>query len=163
MRTDPQVTAPTRAGFWVRHGWKFLLALVIVIGLFGIGDLISGLDADPAIPQGVTGMTPDQIREASPDLARLAGLQVRSGGMHLILIAVLWSTIMLIPFRRGETWAWWAMWTFPVWTLAGSVIFLFIELQPDQPTPPPAISGWVFFAVTALLLLATRRGIAYRR
>lgn len=30
-----------------RHGWKVLLGLVVVIGLFGIGDLLRGLDADP--------------------------------------------------------------------------------------------------------------------
>lgn len=163
MRTDSRDTATSRAGFWVRHGWKFLLALVVVIGLFGIGDLILGLDADPAIPEGVAGMSPDQMRETSTELAHLADLQVRAGGIQLTLVAVLWTTILLIPFRRNEPWAWWAMWSFPAWALAVAVMFLFVELQPDQPIPPPAISGWVFFALTAALLLATRRGFPFDR
>jgi len=144
--------------FWIRHGWKFLLGLVVVIGLFGIGDILFGLDADPAIPEGVAGMSPEEMREDSPDLARHADLQVRAGGIQLIVIATLWSAILIFPFRRGERWAWWTMWTFPAWALAVAVMFLFIDLQPGMPTPPPAISGWVFFGLTGALLLATRRG-----
>lgn len=146
------------AGFWTRHGWKFLLTLVVVIGVFGVGDLLRGLDADPAIPQGVAGLSPDQIRTSNPDVARLADLQVRSGGVHLIIISILWTVIVAGPFRRWERWAWRAMWTFPSWSLAVAVTFLFVELQPGQPTPPPAISGWVFFGMTSLLLLVLRRG-----
>lgn len=152
---EPAASDP---GFWVRHGWKFLLGLVLVIGLFGVGDLLNGLDADPAIPEGVAGMSPAEIRESSPDLARLADLQVRAGGIQLIVIATLWAIVLILPFRRRERWAWWSMWTFPGWTLAVAVTFLFVDLKPGHPTPPPAISGWIFFGLTALLLLATRRG-----
>jgi hypothetical protein len=144
-------------GFWVRHGWKFLLSLVLVIGLFGIGDVILGLDADAGIPEGVAGLSPDEIRETSPALAQLADLQVRAGGIQLVVISTLWATIVLIPYRRAERWSWYAMWTFPAWSLAVAVSFLFIALQPDVPPPPPAVSGWVFFGLTALLLLASRR------
>lgn len=146
-----------RQGFWQRHSWKFLLGLVLIIGLFGIGDIARGLDADPAIPVGITGMEPDEIRAANEPLARLADLQVRSGGLQLIVLATVWTVILLVPFRRGEAWAWYTMWTFPLWALAVSVSFLFIELQPNVPPPPPAISGWVFFALTALLLLGSRK------
>lgn len=145
-------------GFWIRHGWKFLLGLVLVIGIFGVGDLLVGLDADPAIPEGVAGMSPAEMRESSPDLARLADLQVRAGGIQLIVIATLWSVVLVFPFRRRERWAWWSMWTFPAWALAVAVMFLFVDLQSGKPTPPPAISGWAFFGLTALLLLGTRHG-----
>lgn len=148
-------TADTK-GFWVRHGWKFLFGLVLVIGLFGVGDLLRGLDADPAIPEGVVGMSPAEITESAPDIARLVDLQVRAGGIQLIVIATIWAAILLFPFRRGERWAWWSMWTFPAWSLAVAVMFLFVELQPGQPIPPPAISGWIFFGLTALFLLLSR-------
>ena len=144
-------------GFWRRHGWKLLLGVVLVIGFFGIGDVFVGVDADPAIPVGGTGLTPDEIRATSQPLARLIDLQVRSGGLHLAVMSVLWSVILLIPFRGGERWAWYTMWTLPLWALVVAVSFLFVELQPDVPLPPPAISGWALFAFTALILLATRR------
>lgn len=145
------------SGFWERQGWKLLLGLVVIIGLFGVGDIIRGMDADAAIPKGVSGLSPDEIRETSPELARLADLQVRSGGVHLLVMSILWTVIMLVPFRRGEKWAWSAMWTFPAWSLAAAVMFLFVDLVPGQPTPPPAISGWIFFVLTSLLLLAVRK------
>ena len=144
-------------GFWARNSWKFLLGLVFVIGLFGIGDIIRGMDADPAIPLAISGLTPDEIRVTSNPLANLIDLQVRSGGLQLVVIAILWSVILLVPFRRGERWSWYTMWTFPGWALAVSASLLFVEFQPDVPLPPPAISGWVFFALTSLLLLASRR------
>lgn len=143
--------------FWARHGWKFLLGLVGVIGLFGVGDLGLGLDADPAIPRGVTGLTPDEVRQASPELASLADLQVRAGGLQLIVLSAVWGTILLIPYRRARRWAWYAMWTFPAWALSVAVLYLFVDLQPDVPPPPPAVSGWIFAAMAAALLLVSRR------
>lgn len=161
--TDAETSAANRPGFWTRHGWKFLVGLVAVIGLFGIGDVIVGIDADPAIPEGVAGLSPDEIREVNPPLANLVDLQVRAGGLHLILMSALWGVIVLVPYRRGERWAWYTMWTFPAWSLGVAVSFLFVELQPDVPPPPPAVSGWVFFGLTALLLLGTRRGFQSSR
>jgi hypothetical protein len=138
--------------FWNRHAWKFLLSLVAVIGLFGIGDVILGLDADPAIPLAVTGLTIDEIRASGGTLADLIDLQVRAGGVHLIVMSAVWAALVLIPYRRAEKWAWYAMWTFPLWAASVAVAFLFVELQPDTPPPPPAISGWIFLAATAGLL-----------
>lgn len=145
-----------RLGFWARNSWKLLLGLVAVIGIFGLGDIIWGLDADPAIAAGVSGFTPDEIRASSAPLHRLVDLQTRAGGLQLLVIASLWTTLVVIPLRRGDRWAWYAMWSFPLWALAVSVTFLLVELQPDQPTPPPAISGWIFFALTSVLLWAAR-------
>jgi energy-converting hydrogenase Eha subunit A len=143
-------------GFWRRHSWKFLLILTTVIGLFGVGDIIFGVDADPAIPLAVTGLTVEEIRATSEPLARLIDLQVQGGGIHLIVMSLLWGAILLVPFRRGERWAWHTMWPFPLWSVAVAVSWLFVDLQPDVPLPPPAISGWVFFGLTAALLWASR-------
>jgi hypothetical protein len=143
-------------GFWGRHGWKILLGLVVVVGLFGIGDLLNAMDADPAITVGISGLTPDEIRATNIEVAGLIDWQVRSGGLHLIVMSLVWIVILVIPFRRGERWAWFVMWAFPVWSLAVSASFLFIELQPDVAIPPPAISGWIFFALTGLILLLSR-------
>ncbi len=149
--------AAVRPRFWDRNSWKFLLALVAVIGLFGVGDMVRGMDADPAIPKGLIGMSPDEIRTAAPSVSRLVDLQVRSGGLHLLVLAVVWTAVLLSPYRRGERWAWWVMWTYPGWALAVSTSFLFVQLQPDVPPPPPAVSGWALGAATAMLLLASRR------
>lgn len=146
--------------FWGRHGWKFLLGLVAVIGLFGIIDLRQGLDADPAIPLGVTGLTPDEIRQTSPELGRLADLQVRAGGLQLVVLSAVWGAILLIPYRRRQRWAWYAMWSFPTWALSVAVLHVFVDLRPDVPPPPPAVSGWIFAGLGAALLLVSRRHVS---
>ena len=145
-------------GYWPRHGWKFLFGLVTIIGLFGIGDVLRGLDADPAIVAGITGLTPEEMRAESEAVARMADLQVRAGGLQLLVLGVLWGVIVVVPFRRHERWAWYTMWTFPGWALAVSVSYLFVDLQPGEPVPPPAISGWFFLALTSALLFVTRGG-----
>ena len=47
------------------------------------------------------------------------------------------------------------MWTLPLWGAIVALSFWFVELVPDSPIPPPAISGWVFFVVGSLALLAS--------
>lgn len=146
-------------GFWRRNSWKFLLALVAVIGLFGVGDLVRGLEADPAIPLAVTGLTIDAMWEANVPLTTLADVQVRAGGLQLIVLSLVWAAIVLGPFRRGERWAWFTMLSFPAWALSVAVFYLFVDLQPDVPPAPPAISGWVFAVLTSALLLGAAGGI----
>lgn len=148
-----------KRGFWRRNSWKFLLALVAVIGVFGVGDLVRGVDADPAIPLAVTGLTVDAMWETNEPLTTLVDLQVRAAGLHLIVLSLVWATIVLVPFRRGERWAWFTMLTFPAWALTVAVFYLFVDLQPDVPPPPPAISGWVFAALTSALLVGAAGGI----
>jgi len=142
-------------GFWHRNAWRVLAALAAIVLLFGVGDIVRGLDADPAIPEGVTGMTIEEIRSSSPLLASLLDLQVRFGGIHLLILGSLWLALIWIPLRRGERWAWYATWSLPLWGLAVSVSFLFVELPSGGPIPPPAISGWVFFGIGAAALWAT--------
>lgn len=109
-RTDH--AQPTLETPWM----EVLLILNTVIGLFGVGDLILGADADPAIPLAVTGLTVEEIRATSEP-------------------------------RDVDA---------PLWSVAVAVSYPFIDFQPDVPRPPPAISGWVFFVLSAALLWASR-------
>jgi hypothetical protein len=145
-----------RSRIWRRHGWKVLLFLTSVIGLFGLGDIVFGADTE-RLP--VTGLTLEEIRATSEPLARNIEVLEQVGGLHLIVMSLLWAVMLLIPFRRGERWAWYAMWTFPLWGVAVAVSWLFVERQPGAPLPPPAISGWLFFGLTAALLWASRGAI----
>jgi hypothetical protein len=46
------------------------------------------------------------------------GLLLRADGLAVIGVGLFGGLIALIPFRRGERWAWWALWFFPVfWTV----------------------------------------------
>jgi hypothetical protein len=145
-----------RDGFWRRHSWKFLLFLTIVVGLFGVRDLIFGVDAVRTYLLAVAGLTVEEIRATSEPLARLIDAITRLFGLQEILLSLLGGAILLVPFRRGARWAWYAMWTFPLLSVALAVSWLLVERQPNAPLPPPAWSGWVFFGLFAVLLWASR-------
>lgn len=76
--------------------------------------------------------------------------------MSLALIGGLLAVIVLIPFRRGERWAWWTAWALPIWAAAVPVFYLVAGVQPDKPPPPPIVSGPIVAVVCAAILLVTR-------
>jgi len=136
-----------------RHAWWGLLAFTLLILFFGIGDVIIGVEWDPGIPLGLAGLTPAQVANESAPAYRLLDFGVRIGGANLAVISTLLTTVLLVPFRRGERWAWWAMWVLPAWALSVFMLYLAFGVAPGQAPPPPMISGPIFAAISAAILL----------
>jgi hypothetical protein len=140
--------------FFGRHAWKMLLVLAAILFLFGVGDIIRGLDADPAIIQSITGQTLEELREGNPVVVEVGHAMTRAGGLQLATVGILMTAILLTGFRRRERWAWYAMWTLPGWSVAVFILMLSTERAPGTPPPPPLISAPIFVVVSAGLLLA---------
>ncbi len=97
-----------------------------------------------------------RVLERPPALGvayRLLGFGTRIGGANLTVIGTLLTTVLLVPFRRGERWAWWAMWVLPAWALSVLFLYLAFGVAPGQAPPPPMISGPIFAAISAAILL----------
>ncbi len=96
-----------------KYAWIIFVILPIV-GFFGeaLHGLFSGISPDTDALQGLTGTTRTQLVASDPQVARYVGLiSVRyyielSFGILIIAIAVR-------GFRRGEKWAWYALWVLP--------------------------------------------------
>jgi hypothetical protein len=144
--------------FFERHSWKVLFVISVLVGLFGIGDIVQGMSADPAIANSITGIPWEELRVSSPKIASLIDLQVRSGGSQLVALSLLSIAICLTGYRRGERWAWYALWAWPLFTVLALITFLTANRQPDFPPPPPLLSAPVFLVVSVLALL-----LPYRR
>jgi len=138
-----------------RNAWWGLVGLTVIVGLFGITDVIGGITADPGIPLGITGKTVAELEAESASAYRLLDLNARAGGTFLIVIGILMTTILLIPFRRGERWAWWVMWTLPAWAAAAFVAIFMVGVAQGQAPPPPMISGPIFAVLAAAILLVS--------
>ena len=136
------------------NGWWALLAIAVLLLLFGVGDMANGVANDPGIPLGVTGMTPAQLEAEGPNAYRMYDLTLRSQGSSLAVVGGLMSAILLFGFRRGHRWAWWTMWLLPVWMVSASVVGLLIGVAPGQPPPPPVVSGFVLAIISGAILLA---------
>lgn len=142
-------------GWLQRHSWWGLVAMSVLVGLFGLGDLLNGFEWEPSIPLGYVGMTPQELRAASPPAYRLLDHGVRSGGVDLLVIGALLTAILLFAFRRSQRWAWWAAWALPAWATAATLVNLAFGVAPGQAPPPPLTSGPVFAVLAAAILLVS--------
>ena len=139
---------------WLRrHAWWGLLVVSVLIVIFGAFDIASGAAADVGIPQGLTGRTVDELEAESPDAYGLFDFMTRVNGWSLVLLGVLLSVIVVVPFRRRERWAWWTMWLLPAWSAVIPVFYVVAGTDPAQPPPPPLISGPILAVLCAAILL----------
>lgn len=147
---------PGRIGH--RIGMGILLFVSVVLVLFGVGDIRQGQDADPAIANAHIGKDWEQVKVDSPDEARLIDLHTRAGGLHLVVMGLLAGLVTWMAFRKGERWAWFALWLLPAWSFAVFLMNFLSERSPDFPPPPPMISGPIFAGILVLgLALSARR------
>jgi hypothetical protein len=89
-------------------GWILLLLLAAALTLLSINSTYLPLAARP---DGVTSsVTLDDIgAKTSPEVATaLRGRRVTAATWALAYGIMLWG-VLLVPYRRGERWAWWAI------------------------------------------------------
>ena len=108
-------------------------------------------------------MTADELESDDPHSFRLIDVQARFGGLDLIVIGLLFSTILLTSFRRNERWSWWAMWLLPAWGAAVSATILRQGLVEGQAPPSPLFTGPVIAGLSSVLLLITAPQFIRRR
>ena len=159
--TIPVVTQKSET-FFERHGWIVFFALGLIITLFGQGAIMTGgatfVGGEAPTLQGISGMTWQQLNSASPNAASMIDYLVRAGGVNLFLLGLLSMVVAATAFRRGERWAWFAMWLLPLW-LAMIVLLLLSMYKPGGPgAPPPLVSGAIFFVITVVTL-----GLSFRK
>ena len=141
-----------------RYAWIILFVVSVIFALFGLGDVILATGADPAIVQGITGLTPEELGAISPEALVLANHQTRASGAILLSFGLLAAAVAWTGFRRGERWAWYALLTLPgVNILIFVVMYVSVDFSAGV-LPPPLLSAPVFLAITMVgLLLPIRR------
>jgi hypothetical protein len=135
-------------------GWG-MLAIAVLAAVFGLGDVINGVANDPGVPLGVVGMTPAELEAEGPHAYRMYDVTLRGGGLSLVMLGALMTSILLFAFRRGQRWAWWTMWLLPAWAISVSVGGLLIGVAPGQPPAPPVVSGFVLGIFAGVMLLVS--------
>lgn len=136
-----------------RSAWIALIVVGATFGLFGLGDVILGMDADPAIAESITGVPWEDLQASSPQIANLIDMYVRSLGSVMLVVSILSLAITLTAFKRGARWAWYALWVWPLWNAAIFGLSFTAQRHPDFPPPPPLVSSPIFFTLTLLALI----------
>ena len=141
---------------WLRrHSWWGLFGVTALLVAFGVTDVIVGPAADRAIPLALTGMTIEALEAESPVVYRLFDFFTRVNGFSLMLVGLLGTAILLFAFRRDRRWAWWTMWLLPAWAIGAAAFYLVAGIDPDQPPPPPLISGPIIAVLCSAILLVS--------
>lgn len=158
--TMPAITQKSET-FSERHAWKVLFGVSLILGLFGAGDMLGGAsdlqNGETIMMHSLTDMSWNELQAASPNAAHLIDMKFRTDGATLAAFAVLSAAICLTGFRRGQRWAWYALWALPAW-LALTVFFVFNAVKhPRYGTPVPVISGSILFVVCAIFLALSYR------
>ena len=76
----------------------------------------------------LVGVSTIQIRDLSPKLMEAIELAVQLRGVYLLIFALFWIVISLIPYRKGEKWAWYTVLGIGSIWLSGYLIIVYIGL-----------------------------------
>lgn len=148
--------------FFERHAWKVLFGASFVIGLFGAGDMFGGAgelqNGETVLMHSLTNMSWDALQASDPNAAHLIDTLFRMNGATLAAMGVLSIAICLTGFRRGERWAWYALWALPAWMILIPIFLWNAVKYPEYGTPVPVISGSILF-----VLSATSLALSYRK
>lgn len=134
------------AGRIARLGWMALAAIGLLSIVFGA--VYYALRAPPELDayERITGMTWDQTLREMPGVSDYIGVIVGSQAQFMAGFGFLVVVLASVPYRRGERWSWYALWSVPV-----LLIVLGIRVA------SAGGSGWILIAVllgVALLGLA---------
>lgn len=152
---------PSQEKAYQKYAWVILFVLGLIIALFGLGDIPMGGSSfesgeGPTL-QGITGLTWQELRAESPHAAAMLDYLVRAGGANLLVLGLFGMAVSWTGFRRGERWAWYAMWLWPVWFALVVLLLMSVYKLPGPGVPPPFVSGPVFLILSVLALLLPYR------
>jgi len=141
-----------------RYAWIVLLVVGAISLLIGLGDFILAGNGDPALVESMIGTPWAEVTATSPRTANLVDLLSRILGAWLIGFSILAVGISVTAYRKGDTWAWYALWALPLTFALIFVAFLAAGRVPGAPMPPALFSAPGLFLLSALgLLLPFRR------
>jgi len=109
-----------------------------------LGDWISGTNEELRPP------TVSEIRGLGQNLLDYITYKTQWFGLVILFFSLLWIVISLIPYRKGEKWAWYAMLVIGGFTVFGSFVLSYI----GETSQAPVFLIFVILWIVALALPA---------
>lgn len=102
---------PERA--YERYAWVVFFFFPIFFILESVRGLLFVVPPDETNLQSITGMSWSQLAASNPRLAEYIGFaSVGTYGVQLAFATIIMA-IAITSYRKGERWAWYALWIFP--------------------------------------------------
>jgi hypothetical protein len=136
--------------------WWTLIAVSALVVVFGLGDVAGGATVDPGISTGISGLSPAELEAESAAAYRMFDFATRNQGLALAAMGMFLIAILLVPYRHGSPWAWYAMWLFPLWTAGIVALYVAHGVAAGEAPPPPLVSGPILGGLWTAVLLIDR-------
>ena len=97
----------------LQRGTWLIFFILGILALIAAPKLLSGNPPDPPSPEGITGLALSEMGQRVPGLTGYIGSISRQLGNFMLTMGLLMAAVAAFPFRRGERWSWFALWTVP--------------------------------------------------
>ena len=108
-----------------------------------------GFNTDPALVESIAGTTIDGLKDSNPMFFNLYNFYFSGGGLSDLGFAFFLIVISMTAYRRGDKWAWYALWFVPAFFLG--FIVLSLTLESTSSLLPP-LMVFVILSLVGLLL-----------
>jgi len=130
-----------------KYAWMFISAIG-VLTLVGGAPHALGFNTDPATAEGIVGMTLSELKASYPMFFDLYDFYFRGGGLSDMGFGFLVLMLSLTAYRKGERWAWYVLWSVPVFFLG----FVAIAMSIGASGLLPFLMLFVVLSLLGLLL-----------
>lgn len=96
-----------------KHAW-WIFFVFGILAIITAPILLMGNAPNPPSPTATTGMTFERMAAQVPSLSVYIGSISRELGNFMLATGVMLTLIAAFPYRRGEQWAWAALWIVPI-------------------------------------------------
>jgi len=137
-----------------RASWVLLTAVTIVGMLNGLYVLLVPIGGQTEL----AGRTWEQFAAQDQEVASIYAMDLALLGIIWTAFSLLAAIISVVPYRRGERWAWYALWLVPI-TYGGAATRMLI----DRYDAGFWVAGYTAIAVVSLVVAipqAMRRSVA---
>ena len=132
-----------------KYAWV-IIAAIGVLTLVGGAPHTLGVNSDPATPESIIGMGLSEFEVSNPRFFDLYDFYFRAGGWSDMGFAFFVTAISATAYRRGEKWAWYILWSVPVFFLGHTAITM--SIGPSTAHMIPFLALFVTLSLLGLLL-----------
>lgn len=110
----PRARGRWLVAFAMRHAWLGFIA----IGVLGLafGAILYATAQPPELEtfERVTGISWAEAQQSLPGMAEYVSITLLSEAQFLLAFSVFLIALAVVPYRKGERWAWYGLWVVPI-------------------------------------------------
>ena len=131
-----------------KYAWILLFAIGVIFLVSAVPHTL-GINTDPETVERIIGMTLNELKDSNPGFFDLHIFYFRFGGLSDLGFAFFITAISLTAYRKGEKWAWYALWFLPAYFTGSAAITMSIESSLSLLLP---LTMFVILSLLGLLL-----------